>query len=119
METFFEDCKKKMTDNSHPNVNGQCIDWNGTMAKSGYGQFCYRDPRDPAQIGHRTKTAHRMALLIHVRNLDIPPRLQASHLCDQKLCVNTDHLAFEKSSVNNLRKTIPRCDWDLLHHARG
>lgn len=46
-----------------------------------------------------------MALMVKVKNLDIPPEQQASHLCNNKLCINTDHIVFEDNYTKNNRKT--------------
>jgi len=43
----------------------------------GYGQFRYRG----------TRAAHRVALIAHIAEFDVPAILQASHLCNNKLCI--------------------------------
>ena len=85
--------------------NGECVVWTGCVSKQGYGQFRYKDPRDPPSAGHKTRTSHRIALLLHMKDFDIPSYLQSSHLCNNKLCVNIRHLTFEQNSTNNLRKS--------------
>ena len=102
MENFFKICKEKMNDKSELHRNGQCIIWTGCR-KNGYGQFRFKDPRLPGS-DHKTRSVHRMALMVEIQNLDIPPILQASHLCNVKCCINTDHLTFEDNYTNNSRK---------------
>lgn len=104
MENFFKLCKERLDIQSKMHEIGQCIMWIG-CTKKGYGQFRYRDPRDPDTVGHRTRSVHRMALMVKVMCLDVPPEQQASHLCNNKLCINTDHIVFEDNYTNNNRKT--------------
>ena len=91
MEQFFKLCQERLANQSELHQNGQCIIWTG-CTKKGYGQFRYKDPRDPEAANHKTRSVHRMALMVKVRDLDIPPVQQASHLCNNKLCINTDHI---------------------------
>lgn len=102
MNLFYEKCATKLKENSK--TCGDCIKWTGYFSRNNYGQFRYRDPRDPVSKGHRTKTAHRVALLLKYRNFDVQSYWHASHLCDNKWCINVDHLVFERSSTNNERK---------------
>ena len=113
MENFFKICQERLASQSDLHKNGQCIIWTGST-KKGYGQFRYKDPRDPESADHKTRSAHRMALLVKFRDLDVPPKLHASHLCNNKICVNTDHIVFEDSYVNNNRKACfsnKKCNW--------
>lgn len=104
MEKFLEICKERLYSQCNIHGNGQCIIWTGSC-KKGYGQFRYRDPRDSELAGHRTRSVHRIALMLDIGNLDVPPAQQASHLCNNKLCVNIHHLVFEDNFTNNNRKT--------------
>ena len=104
MENFFEMCHKKLESYSKRHENGQCIIWTGCTNK-GYGQFRYKDPRDPYFAGHKTRSVHRMALMVKLRDLDVSPEQQASHLCNNKLCINTEHIVFEDNFTNNNRKS--------------
>jgi hypothetical protein len=104
MEEFLEQCQNKLKINSALHENTECIVWTGCINKFGYGQFRYRDPRDPLSASYRTRTSHRVALMIYFRNFDVPASQQASHLCNNKLCINVEHLVFENNSTNNLRK---------------
>lgn len=122
MEALFEQCNRKLQMNSLLHPNGQCVLWTGCINKHGYGQFRYRDPRDEATAGHRTRTAHRVALLVLYKDFDVAPSQQASHLCNNKLCINVNHLVFEGNSSNNMRKTcfsISRCcgHYDMIGSA--
>ena len=103
MENFFQVCQEKLSSNSEVHRNGQCIILAGCCSKIGYGQFRFKDPREP-DADHKTRTVHRMALMVKLRNLDVPAKQQASHLCNIKTCINTDHLTFEDNYINNSRK---------------
>ena len=105
MDAFFRKCQEKLETTSELHANGKCLVWTGCVSKAGYGQFRFKDPRDPAGAGFRTCTAHRMAVMISRKSLDIEPKFHASHLCNNKLCVNTDHINLEESYVNNGRKS--------------
>ena len=105
MDKLFEECTSRLKMYSAVHTNGQCIYWNGCINKKGYGQFRFKDPRDPPAAGHRTRTAHRVALMVAKGDFDLPPSQQASHLCNNKLCVNVEHLSLETNSINNARKT--------------
>lgn len=105
MEEFFKQCESKLQMTSRLHENGACIIWTGCVNKQGYGQFRFRDPRDPPTAGHKTRTSHRVALMVQLRDFNVPFSQQASHLCNNKLCINVQHLVFERSSSNNLRKT--------------
>jgi len=104
MEQLLKDCTSKLKMHSSAHPNGKCVLWTGCKNKKGYGQFRYRDPRDASSAGHKTRTAHRVALMVHIADFDVPASLQASHLCNNKLCINVDHLVFESCKINNERK---------------
>ena len=76
--------------------------WKGSL-KNGYGQFRFKDPRTP-DADHKTRTVHRMALMVKFKNLDVASKHQASHLCNDKTCINTEHLTIEDNFTNNRRK---------------
>lgn len=101
MDLFFRECAEKLSGKTV--VHGACIFWTGCVNKQGYGQYRFTDPRDGG-TKYKTRTAHRVALMVKERTLDLPPEQQASHLCNNKLCVNTEHLVLESCSVNCQRR---------------
>lgn len=106
MDTFYAKMTAEIATRSAAHANGQCQIWMGPM-KHGteYGVMRFKDPRDGPDAGHRSKGVHRMAILVcdRVKDLDVPPSLVASHLCNNSLCVNVAHLSLEPQSVNNNR----------------
>ena len=42
--------------------------------------------------------------MVKLKNLDVASKQQASHLCNNKTCINTEHLTFEDNFTNNGRK---------------
>lgn len=76
-----------------------CHLYNGSVRNDGYCHITYKN-----ELNTTTSiTAHRAALMVY-RNRRLP-RLQASHLCNVKTCINVHHLNLESNIINNQRKT--------------
>ena len=109
MQDFFLEFAEKLKARSVDSPNGSCRIWVGCLTKNGYGKLRYKDPRcGLTAADHKTVTANRMALFVKHQTLDVSSQLQASHLCDNKLCVNADHLYFETSKNNIERRSCFR-----------
>lgn len=89
MERFLSRIKKTET----------CWIWTGAKQGNGYGA---------AWFNKKYQSAHRaMYLLVHG---DIPPGLVIDHLCENKICVNPDHLEAVTQRENVRRWSVKHPD---------
>lgn len=68
-----------------------CLEWNGSLNNSGYGNFWLEGTSDKA---------HRVSWTL--TNGEIPEGLFVLHKCDNPKCVNTDHLFLGTAKDNAL-----------------
>jgi hypothetical protein len=77
---------------------GECWRWNASIFKrNGYGQFGARDME-----GRRSmRLAHRVSYFIAYGPFEHTPRVtEICHTCDNKLCVNPNHLELATHAKN-------------------
>lgn len=68
---------------------GGCWEWTGILGKHGYGDLRNRTPR----------TAHRLSYLVF--NGPLIPGLVITHDCDNRKCVNPEHLKQQTYQKNS------------------
>jgi hypothetical protein len=77
-----------------------CWEWTGTSNQLGYGLVTYK-----ADHGWTTTTAHRKYWEL-VKG-KIPEGMQVNHRCDNRICINPDHM-FLGTQLDNMRDMIKK-----------
>lgn len=83
-----------------PHLTTPCWDWLLSVHNTGYGQAKFRDV---------IQLSHRISYQIYYG--DIPPGICVLHDCDNRLCVNPEHLHLGTKGENNREKSLRnRCN---------
>jgi len=88
---------------SHIDMIDECWVWGGARKGKGYGSI-----HDKSKSGVQ---AHRFAYKLFIG--PIPKKLQIDHLCENKLCVNPDHLEPVTNKENQYRAFRNRGHWPI------
>lgn len=79
--------------------NSGCHEWQSTVKKDGYGQFWFKG---------KPSKAHRVSF--ELNKGDIPKGMLVLHKCDNRVCVNPDHL-YVGTHKDNTRDMHKRNRW--------
>ena len=82
---------------SKVNKTEGCWEWVGSYSNIGYGHFKYN---------YKVYKAHRFSFILHY-NRDITHKMCILHSCDNRKCVNPDHLR-EGTQLDNMRDMVER-----------
>ncbi len=88
----FEDIKKRLFKHSTPEPNTGCHIWFGACYINGYGTI---------GVSKKVLSAHRVSYFVYKG--DIPEDFVVDHLCNNKFCINPDHLEAKTQHKNILR----------------
>lgn len=96
-----------------------CIEWTGSVNKSGYADIYLRLPNQKKKFH---TYAHRGVYMLEHRLIEIPridnngSKLEVSHLCNNKICLKLQHLNLETSALNRERKMCHRSGMCIGHN---
>lgn len=92
----YSDPLERFSKHVMPEPNSGCWLWLGTESAHGYGQI---------RINGKWMLAHRLSHEIHKGS--IPEGASVLHHCDNRLCVNPDHI-YPGSAADNVRDMVSR-----------
>lgn len=94
-----QDLKERFLKKVSEPTQTQCWEWQSTIHRDGYGKIWYEG---------RQVQAHRISYLIF--RGEIPAGLWVLHRCDNRKCVNPEHL-YVGTPQQNVMDKVQRCEW--------
>ena len=92
--------------------NTGCWDWQASKTKDGYGQLFHHYYNIRLKEIRKCTAAHRYSWRIHFG--PVPPELEVGHRCDNRGCVNPDHL-WLATHKENIWDSINKGRWNESH----
>jgi hypothetical protein len=84
------DVRIRLLSKAEPITSTGCLEWQASKSGDGYGRFWFEG---------RMQNAHRISLELHTGER-IPDGMMVLHRCDNKTCINPEHLTIGTHADN-------------------
>jgi hypothetical protein len=93
-EEAVESARKRFEKYSKLNPETGCVEWVGCLATNGYGQIAFKN---------KLWRAHRLSFML--AGNELIDGLEICHTCNNRKCINPNHLRQDTSSSNHIDKS--------------